>query len=94
MNGSKHMRLISRSPRRAQTALQLKYDTILVYLENGLFLTLSLYSTLAAASSNFNGLIQVLPYKGFFGGGGGVDVPGGGGGGGGGDGGGDGEGGL
>jgi hypothetical protein len=81
MTKSRHLTAVTRSPRQAQTALQLKYDAILVYVENFYLLGLGLLANIGDQSNAITGLIEVLPFKGFFGGGGGdVVVPGDGGG--------------
>ena len=65
-----HLASISRAPRQAQTVQQLKYDTLLVYLNNGLTIVFGLFSTLGETSNALENFPGTLPYKGWFSGGG------------------------
>ena len=66
-----HIVSVSRSPRQAQTVQQLKYDTLLVYLNNGVSLIFGMITNLAETTNSLQSFPGTLPYKGYFGGGGG-----------------------
>ena len=78
MLSKSHLTVITRTPCKAQTAQQLKFETIMVYLNNFLSLQGGLYSILGELSNEgITPLIGTLPYKQYFGGGG-TDTGGGG----------------
>ncbi|NUM56599.1 MAG: hypothetical protein HUU46_23460 [Candidatus Hydrogenedentes bacterium] len=69
MRTNRHIYEVTKSPRMAQTVQQLKYDTLLVYLTNGINLVFGSFASLGEVSNSLQGLITVLPYKNFYGGG-------------------------
>ena len=69
---TKHVLAISKSPKQAQTVQQLKYETILIYMTNGLGLISGLMANVADLSNSLENFAGSLPYKGFFNGGGGT----------------------
>lgn len=70
MKTSGHIRVVTRSPKKAQTVQQLKFDTILVYVTNGFNLVFGIGNNIGETSNALQGLVDVLPYKNFYGGGG------------------------
>jgi hypothetical protein len=69
MRRANHISNLTKSPQRAQTVQQLKYETLLVYLSNGISLTFGMFANLGETSNAIQGLIGVLPYKSFYNGG-------------------------
>ena len=71
MHTKSHLTPVSKRPSKAQTVQQLKFDTILVYLNNFLSLTDATWALFGDISNNgIQPLIATLPYKNYFGGGG------------------------
>lgn len=70
MRRNRHITPVTRGPQKAQTVQQLKYETLLVYMLNGLELVFGSFAALGETSNALQGLIETLPYKGYFGGGG------------------------
>ncbi len=59
-----HVRAVSRVPIVSTTALELKLDAVLLYLQNGILLVNSLMGTAGATVVNMTGsLASSLPYK-------------------------------
>jgi hypothetical protein len=59
-----HVRAVSRVPIVSTTALELKLDAVLLYLQNGILLVNSLMGTAGATVVNMTGsLASNLPYK-------------------------------
>ncbi|MCC6153990.1 MAG: hypothetical protein IT367_09545 [Candidatus Hydrogenedentes bacterium] len=63
-----HMRFVTRRPAAAQTVQQLKYETLLVYIDNAYTLALGGLVGAANISNIFFDLGGSIPYKNFFGG--------------------------
>mgnify|MGYP003473453894 CR=1 FL=1 len=66
-----HLKALSKRPARAQTVQELKYDTLLVYLDNAYLMAGNAWFFMAAAADVFGelGVSGNIPYKAFFGGG-------------------------
>ncbi len=66
-----HLTVLSRRPAQAQTVQELKYETLLVYLDNAFDMAGNAWFFMAAAADVFGelGLSGNIPYKTFFGGG-------------------------
>lgn len=62
---------VSKRPARAQTVQELKYETLLVYIDSAYLLLSASYFPIAAMTDIFGelGLSGNIPYKQFFGGG-------------------------
>ncbi|MCC6797003.1 MAG: hypothetical protein IT366_17945 [Candidatus Hydrogenedentes bacterium] len=65
-----HLQLLTRRPATAQTVQELKYDTLLVYIQNAYTLAFGGIVGAANISNIFFELGGSIPYKNFFGGGG------------------------
>ena len=69
-NARSHMRFVTRRPAAAQTVQQLKYDTLLIYIENAYTLAFGGLVGIANVANIAFDISGSLPYKNFFGGGG------------------------
>lgn len=59
-----HVRTVSRVPIVSTTALELKLDAVLLYIQNGILLVNSLMGTAGATVVNMTGTLATsLPYK-------------------------------
>lgn len=66
-----HLRILTQKPATAQTVQQLKYETLLVYMESAYIFADGGLQFFYRANNFFADLSPNIPYKNFFGSGGG-----------------------